>query len=57
MLRENILTSAFFTLSVIQYSDYRSVSKAEGLESDDVHIHTKRYLQENKQADSRITNI
>ena len=44
-------------LPVAQHNDYRWYSEAELLESDDVHIHTKWYLQANKQADNLITNI
>jgi colanic acid biosynthesis protein WcaH len=55
MAYEVVFTADMTLLPVAQHHDYRWFSKTDLLNHDEVHIHTKWYLQSNKQADNLIT--
>jgi colanic acid biosynthesis protein WcaH len=52
---EVLFTAEMALLPAAQHHDYRWFSKTDLLNHDEVHIHTKWYLQSNKQADNLIT--
>ncbi|MGO4891645.1 GDP-mannose mannosyl hydrolase [Flavobacterium sp. W21_SRS_FM6] len=55
MAFEVIFTADMSVLPLDQHRDYHWFSETELLNNDEVHIHTKWYLQSNKQADNLIT--
>jgi colanic acid biosynthesis protein WcaH len=57
MAYEVVFTSDMVSLPFAQHHDYRWFSETDLLNHDEVHIHTKWYLQSNKQADNLITAV
>jgi colanic acid biosynthesis protein WcaH len=57
MAYEVVFTGNIASLPVAQHNDYRWFSETDLLNHDEVHIHTKWYLQSNKQADNLITTF
>jgi colanic acid biosynthesis protein WcaH len=57
MAYEVVFTADMALLPFAQHHDYRWFSKKDLLNHDEVHMHTKWYLQSNKQADNHITTF
>jgi colanic acid biosynthesis protein WcaH len=57
MAYEIVFTSDMVSLPFAQHHDYRWFKETDLLNNDEVHMHTKWYLQSNKQADNLITGF